>query len=205
MKTKKVYVFDFDKTLTQKDTINGFYLSLSKYNLFFFLKCFVYLIVMLFVKFKILSNSFLKQIGVFFFLKGLSKDEIEVFSKSYAKKIKFNNLYYNFNFKRTDLDIYIVSASYEIYLNKIFPENVKIIGSQLNFNNGYINKLKFNNYAESKLLSLKKQNIIKIDALYTDSINDLALAKISEKIYVVFKESITEFTDLRDFKNYFKK
>ena len=165
----------------------------------------LYLIIILFVKLKFLSNSFLKQIGVYFFLKGFSKDQIEVFSKSYAKQIKYNRLFHDFDFNRTDLDIYIVSASYEIYLNKIFPENVKIIGSKLSFKNGYVNKLKFNNYAESKLLSLKKNNIFKIDTLFTDSISDLALAKISEKIVVVYKDSLIEFKDSNNFKDYFQK
>ena len=114
----KIVVFDFDKTLTYRDTLIGFFL-LNRKNISYPIKILIYIIVMFLVKFGLLANTHLKQIGIFLFLKGMNKIQLKSLARQYTKKIKFNKLFYEYDFKSKN-KIYIVSASFSEYLKHIF-------------------------------------------------------------------------------------
>lgn len=116
-------------------------------------------------------------------------NELNILSKRYSKKIKFNNIYYNdyilFSEDKRN-KVIISSASLSIYLNYIgFKE---LIASELEYNNDKPIGIKFHNYGENKLMKLKELGIDHINILYTDSKSDKSLASISNRVIIVGKD-----------------
>jgi phosphoglycolate phosphatase-like HAD superfamily hydrolase len=101
-----VIAFDFDGTLTDKDTLLGFFVQFK--TRFKIVKIILYLMAMIITKLKIISNTRLKAIGVLFFLKEKSKSEIETIGEAYARTIKLNNVYYQYYTKLHT--VWIISA-----------------------------------------------------------------------------------------------
>ncbi len=202
--TEKIIVYDFDKTLTYKDTLFGFFYASIKNPLLDFPKLTIYIGSMVLAKFKVISNSLLKEIGVELFLKGKSSHDITLLSQKYARLIPFNNLYETLHVDSQN-DYFIISASFEEYLYPLFSKDVHIIGSVLSYDGDKVSGLKFNCYKEKKVLALKQRGIEEIDLLYTDSYSDLALAKISKKIVIVDGDKLIEVGNIDEFKRYFKR
>jgi phosphoserine phosphatase len=177
-----VIAFDFDGTLTNKDTLFGFFLHAN--TSFRFLKIILYVIAMILTKCKIISNHQLKTTGILLFLKGKSKTEIEMIAINYVKTIKLNEIYYKYYICSNNT--WVISASFYEYLQFIFPEQT-IIASQLKYNdNEIVEGLAFNCFKYLKVTALKKRNIDRIDIFYTDNINsDKAVADFACKTVVV--------------------
>ena len=202
---KKIIVFDFDKTLTYKDTLLSFYIFLSKKNISFIFKLIIYLFLMIFCKFKMISNDYLKQNGFNLFLRGLSIKYLEKKSKKFASNIVFNKLYHSYDFKSTLDRVIIISASYQLYLKYIFPENVEIFGSNFNSSHGIAENFTFNCYSTNKNTILKYNEITNINTFYTDSYTDKCLANISEEVILVNRDKLFKCKDINDFNDFFKK
>ena len=200
-----IIVFDFDKTLTYRDTLLDFYIHVSKKDFKFPIKLSYYLGFMILFKLKIISNDYLKIKGFNLFLKGLEDNYIKNKAKNFASKIEFNDLYKTFNFNKKDKKIIIVSASYEIYLKYIFSKNVKVFGSKFVSFDGLASELSFNCYSTNKNFILKKNGLNLIRTFYTDSYNDKSLAEISHKVVLVNKDNLVECFSITDFNQYFKK
>lgn len=179
----KIVVYDFDKTLTKRDTLFGFFVFNEKYNISFFLKTFLYFCLMVLSKFKIISNFKLKDMGIKLFLKNLKKEDLNYKIKNYKEKIEYNFLYEKVDFSENN--IYIISASFEDYLREIFPKNINVIGSKLKIDSLGIKGLEFNCYGKNKVEILKEMGIDKIDIFYTDSMSDLPLVNISEETILI--------------------
>ena len=201
---KNVIVFDFDKTLTYRDTLFQFYFFISKKNINSCFKCLFYFTLMILFKFQIISNDYLKFKGFNLFLKGLKVDDIESKAKKFASNINFNDLYKSYNFNNDSERIIIISASYELYLKYIFPDNVEIIGTTFISNNLIAEEFKFNCYSIKKKLMLKNIGIKNIECFYTDSYSDKSLADISNQIIIVNNDKLTKCNDINDFNLYFK-
>jgi hypothetical protein len=202
---KKIIVFDFDKTLTYKDTLIGYYIFVSNKNYLFIFKMFIYLFYMVLAKIKFVSNDKLKMKGVNLFLKGQNIMKLKQKSIEYSEKIILNKLYFNYDFKNLNERIIIVSASFQDYIYSLFPENVNVIGSKLKIKDNKVIHLDFNCYSERKVEILMKKGILEIDILYTDSISDLPLANISKKIILVKKDITKIFFSIEKFKLHLKK
>lgn len=200
--TKKIIVYDFDKTLTTHDTLFGFFRHAGKKNLKHYAKLPIYMGWMVLSKFGLVGNTQLKERGVALFLKGLSKESIQNFAKSYKKKILFNEIYHKLNFDK-NTRYFIISASFEDYLKPLFPEEVCVIGSKLTYVKMAVNALELNCYKEVKKEVLKELGINKIDLFYTDSYSDLTLAQIAEKIIIVDKNRQIECNSINEFKRHF--
>ena len=200
-----IIVFDFDKTLTYRDTLLDFYIHVSKKDFKFAIKLLYYLGFMILFKLKIISNDYLKIKGFNLFLKGLEDNYIENKAKNFASKIEFNDLYKTFNFNKKDKKIIIVSASYEIYLKYIFSKNVKVFGSKFVSSDGLASELSFNCYSTNKNFILKKNGLNLIRTFYTDSYSDVSLAKISKQIIIVENDKLIICKDINEFNFYFKK
>ena len=183
---KRTIVFDFDKTLTYHDTLFGFLNLVASKNVAYPIKIVVYFIAMVLSSLKLITNSSLKSLGIRLFLKGKSLGEISDISEKYSRQIVCNDLFKEYNFKTTD-NIYIVSASFYAYLKPLFPDNVVIYASRLEFQNKRVFGLKDNCYAERKLQVLLEKGISHIDVFYTDSISDYPLVQISDKTVLIRK------------------
>jgi len=198
-------VFDFDKTLTYRDTLLSFYIHTSKKNFKFPIKLSCYIGLMILSKLKIISNDFLKIKGFNLFLRGLKDNYIEYKAKNFVSKIDYNDLYKTFNFKTKNKKIIIVSASYEIYLKHIFSKNVKVYGSKFISTKGIASKFNFNCYSTNKNYILQKNGIKSIGTFYTDSYSDISLAKISKQTIIVNNDKLVKCKNINEFKLYFNK
>jgi len=61
---KEIIVYDFDKTLTYKDTLYGFFKAVANRDIFYFPKLFIYISFMVFAKLGLISNTTLKEYGI---------------------------------------------------------------------------------------------------------------------------------------------
>lgn len=200
-----IVVFDFDKTLTYRDTLLSFYIHTSKKNFKFPIKLSYYIGLMILFKLKIISNDYLKIKGFNLFLRGLKDDYIENKAKNFASKIDYNHLYKTFNFNTKDKKIIIISASYEIYLKHIFSKNVKVFGSKFISVKGITSEFSFNCYSTNKNHILQKNNVNYIRTFYTDSYSDVSLARISKQIIIVNNDKLIRCKDINEFNLYFNK
>jgi len=189
-------VFDFDKTLTYKDTLFGFFYICSQKGVVRFLKVFLYIFVMVVHKVKLISNDNLKRAGVALFLKGKSKEFLTKQGENYCRSLKLNKIYYNvfLQYERP----YVISASFYEYLSPLLP-TANIICSEIEFVDGKVKGLKTNCHGKIKYELLTTHGIKRIQKLYTDSIDDLALAQISDEINLVKGDKIISCHDLRHF------
>lgn len=148
-------------------------------------------------KLKIISNDKLKSVGISLFLKNLTNEDLQYKILHYKDNIKYNFLYEKTDF--TASDIYIVSASFQEYLEPIFPKNVKILASTMIYKDNNVEGLEFNCYGKNKIKILQDININEIDIFYTDSISDLPLVKISKKTILIKNNTEYECSDINDF------
>ena len=195
-------VFDFDKTLTYKDTLFRYFIySANKKKLLFYLNFVIYIFVLVLAKFDYFSNEFAKTIGIKFFLNDYDNESLKKISLEYSKKIKLSEIYYcdYLNYiKDKSNNVFIVSASFNEYLKYIFPKG-NIIASSMRILNGRPSNLDFNCYGDKKVSALKNININEIDVFYTDSIKDLPLVRMSNKIYLVKGGRKVECDSTEDF------
>ena len=198
-----IVVYDFDKTLTTKDTVLGFFIACSKKDYTFFYNILVFFSLMVAHKIKLISNNHLKKIGVELFLKGKKKADLLDYGKTYSKKIPLNSVYHRF-FKKEISNPYIVSGSFLEYLLPIFP-NGNLICSEIEYAGDRVKTLKNNCYGLTKRILLEKRGITHIDQLYTDSLSDLPLAQIAGNIYLVKGENIVKCRDVHHFKKLLKR
>lgn len=204
-------VFDFDKTLTKKDTLLGFYSICNSNKIIFCFKRFVYFFFQLFHKLKIIDNDYLKKLGILLFLKGKSKNFIDSQSIKYSSEIELNKVfdkYFKSNYYKNVNDIIVISASFECYIKPLFDlSEISVFGSQLKYSNdNIVEGININLYGKNKkkfvLNDLKEEMIHK---LYTDSISDLPLASISKDIVLIKNNQEHQIKNVIMFKTFFKR
>jgi len=177
-------VFDFDKTLTKKDTLFGFYREVDGKNPFFLFKHLILLSAAVLFKFRFINNDRLKKTGVRLFLMGKSRKKIMAAAQSYSKKIELNKIYREHYSNLAKEEKVILSASLEEYLKFLFPGE-QVYASTLNYSNDRVKGLTRNLYGDRKKRLLNSFGIDKIICLYTDSYMDEPLMRISEKVFLV--------------------
>jgi len=201
---KKVVGYDFDKTLTYKDTLLGYFCECAPKNFFYVPKLACYFVGMVAAKLGLLSNTDLKKVGIFLFLKGQSKEDVEAAARKYQNKIEFNRLYKELKFEE-DFEHIVISASFEEYLRILFPSHVKIVASKLAYKDGKVVGLARNCYSSAKEAMLKEEGIKKLTLFYTDSYSDLPIAKMAEKTVVVKGDTLQECLGIDAFRECFDK
>lgn len=179
--------FDFDKTLTYKDTSLGFYKICSKTNSRFYSLLPLYVLCCCLYKFNLITNDRLKSFAVKIFLKGITREDYEENCKRYSKKVKLNNildqLYIHL---REGCDIYIITASFSLYVSEVFSDlPVSVRGSELLFINNKIVDVKMNCYGAQKVEEIRKNSITRVDYFYTDSYSDYPMMQICENNFIV--------------------
>lgn len=134
---KKLYLFDFDGTLTYKDTMFLFlkFYNPAKYS-FQFLK---HVPLFILLKLKLASAEAVKKSFISSILKGESKYQIEkkaklFFDENYPSLFRENALDFINNIDRENTESYIVSASLDIWV-KPFAEkfNMTLLATKAEF------------------------------------------------------------------------
>ncbi len=183
-------VFDFDKTLIDKDTLFGFYRFVASKAPFFSLKRLILRAAAVVYKMGMLSNDDLKALGIRLFLKGKTRESIEQAGKEYAQTLSLNEIYNAF-YKDLDSQLKIViSASFEEYLKFVFPQE-RVLGSKLSYKDGRVKGLALNMYGPNKRQALKEVGILKVDQFFTDSYADRPLMEISSLVYLIKNGKVT--------------
>ena len=134
---KKLYLFDFDGTLTYKDTM---FLYLKFYNSTKFYVQFVkHISLFVLLKLKLADAEKVKKSFISSILKGESRAKIDKKAQSFFEKFerdifRKNALEFIQNIDRTQTECYIVSASLDIWV-KPFAEklNIKLLATQTEF------------------------------------------------------------------------
>jgi len=184
-----VIVFDFDKTLTEKDTVFGFFWHASQPGVRRVLSAFIYWFRIVCAKLGVTTLERAKAYGVRKFLGQLTEAELDVAAASYAKSIVLNWLY------REDFQLYseqawVVSASPQSYLKYLFnPE--RLLATELSFDgNGHPSGIRRHCHGQQKVEMLRAIGITRIDRLYTDNKSDSPLAQIADETYFISGETI---------------
>jgi len=191
---KKTVVFDFDKTLTYKDTVFGFFWAASKPGSIKHFKAAVYWLGVIAAKFGLMSLDQVKSMGVRLFLSHHSVATLEAASSKYASTIQLNRLYALFESALPDA--WVVSASLECYL-KALIKCKNVVGATLAFDDrGRPTGIGKSCSGAEKVARLNAIGITSIDEFYTDSKSDAPLAAISKRVYLVKGDSFEEVEKL---------
>ena len=139
---KKIYAFDFDGTLTTKDTLLEFirFVFGIRRMLFGFL---IYSPLLILMKLRLYSNYKAKEKIFTYFFRGMSEDEFnlhcENFAQSSRKLIRDNAVNYINALLKSD--IYIVSASIDNWVKpfcRYFNKDITVLGTQIEIENGMV-------------------------------------------------------------------
>ena len=179
----KTIVFDFDKTLTYRDTMNQFFFWRMKGIRVVYWPIFLFMVTL--VKLKILTIKRLKELSIKM-LAPQKKDAMMALFNDFSKEVKLAETIKIFNKKVEEGNrVILLSASPEYYLQEIFP-NIEIIASTFNFDVNHsfqcINK---HPYGKEKYNALVDNGIYVIDEMYYDSKSDeelFPLCKLAHKV-----------------------
>jgi HAD superfamily hydrolase (TIGR01490 family) len=187
----KIAVFDFDGTITYKDTLPLFIYFSSNF-IYLLLKFFIFLPYYIIFKLKFISNNSAKEKLLSLFYKGTSKEQFELFGfnfveKNLSKYIRHEALD---KIKKHQLDgcrVIIISASPEIWVRPFANRlGVECIATKLEFiDNVFTGRFNSPNcYGPEKVKRLKELigdlNNFYIYG-YGDSLGDKELLNISNK------------------------
>ena len=183
---QKIIVFDFDKTLTYKDSLREFYFFASKKNLSFPFKLSRYYFLVAKRKLKQISLIDLNHDAIKLFLADYNKNDLNAIGKNFIKRIIFNKIYYEDYAalaQNEENQVIVTSASFEIYLKYIGFKH--LLATELNYENDKPVGIQFLNHNINKVKKLNEIGITVVDVLYTDSISDLPLARIAKQIILI--------------------
>jgi len=180
-------VFDFDKTLTKKDTVLGFLLFATNKN-FISLRLLALIFFAVLHKLKLINNDLLKQKGINLFLKDISEETIKLRAKEYASGIGLNDVYRTVFCTQYPTAI-IATASFEDYVKPLCKDSL-VLGAKLKYTNGKVSGLEQNAYGIQKTALLQEHGIKQIDIFYTDSFSDQPLMDIATEVYLVENDRI---------------
>lgn len=139
---KKIYVFDFDGTLTKRDTLVplSIYFAKKGYIKSFLTFFFNYVLF----KLKISANESLKRNFAKYFFRGKSIDEIkELLYDFFETQVKYKNKVYNdfINAVKNRNKVIIVSANFDFVVNTwldfIDLKDVIVVATELEIDNKY--------------------------------------------------------------------
>lgn len=176
----KIIVFDFDKTLTYKDSLKELFLGEMR-GLKYPLRAY-YMFLAVMSKFKIITVRKEKELMI----KLLFLSDEAVFAKKcheQAGNIKLNPVINKVSEYVEDGNrVIILSASSEYLLKEVFKgTNVEIIGTTFICDKGTIKSINQHPFGNEKYDLLIKQGITNVDEMYFDSHNDECLIPLCSR------------------------
>lgn len=161
MEKKRIYAFDFDGTLTTKDTLIEF-IRFARGNAALLWGLFIHSPLLVLMKFGLYPNGKAKQRLFSYFFKGVSVDEMGNFCTCFAKNAAQILRADRMKMLQEKLDegatVVIVSASIENWVREFFPQHpdLYVIGTQIEVvNNELTGKFSTPNcYGEEKVRRL---------------------------------------------------
>lgn len=182
----QVIVFDFDKTLTTHDTILPFFVFCALKHPFRSLFIPLYVACKVLSKIGVIAVRKEKELGLRLLCPRRYGD-FKAYAEEYAEKLKskaLNRVYFSdlAQYKDAGSRLVIASASFQEYLQHIFPQQ-EVIGSACRVSpNGLIAGLAKHPFKERKAEALRTAGIEVIDVFYTDSEADMPVAEMSRTV-----------------------
>lgn len=191
---RSVKVFDFDKTLTTKDTT----LSIATHEqlgLKWFSIVVLYFVLAAGEKTGLINKVTVKN--VLFGWAYYRKTEVEVnrIWSSFAREFNaYNYLYDHIDWTDNSLK-YILTAQIQGAIEPIFKGKAKVLGSLLECTAEGRWQIKYHCYGLEKQKAWVNHNGLEIDEFYSDSISDQPLANCSKRAFWVTKSNITKWPE----------
>ena len=183
-------VFDFDKTLTYRDTTLPLFCfqqgPLRRLGI-----CLCYYALAVLVKLNLLQVAALKECLLNVFYPSYDEPRWQQHCAAFAPSIHTNRLY-----AQTDWSTgqkWVVSASMEAVLRPLFPSNVQITGSIVRKTGGRW-QLQQHPYGPQKATLLQAAGLLEAQRVYTDSRSDQYLMAMADEIVWVQGDQQTPYT-----------
>ena len=195
--------FDFDGTLTNKDTLTGFtkFLMGDRYWLTFLL----FLPIFISYKLNIINQNRTKKLYLYFFLRQYSEKTLIATGENYANNIIDTiinpNILKRLNWhKENKHSVYIITASLKYWIEPWCKKNnINLICTNIEISDGKVtgNLLGRNCFGEEKVNQI--QRIIKAAQLtsifaYGDSIGDYPMLTLADYSYDCSKNTKSPYT-----------
>jgi len=174
-----ITVFDFDKTLTYKDTTLPF-LCHGTHGITRLLRVLHFYLLAVAVKLRMLSVLALKESLLLHYFKDWSKEKWQQHCLAFSQTIHLNQLYRQTNWDQPG--IWVMSASFEDWLKPLFPSHIKVAASTILWQNNQLKGIERHLIGQAKANFLRENGIQKIEILYTDSKADLPLAFMADAV-----------------------
>lgn len=145
MKKEKIYCFDFDGTLTTKDTLLEF-IKFAKGKCSFLLGFLLYSPILVLMKFHLFPNWKAKQLIFKHFFGGMSIDDFDDLCVNFAAKnlylLRFHGIARIQEAQRKKERVFVVSASIDNWVRPFFAfqrlANVEVLGTQIEVKEGKV-------------------------------------------------------------------
>lgn len=189
---EKVIVFDFDKTLSYKDSLVEIFKSEMVGSKFFLRP--IYFMIQVLAKLGFLSRETEKTLMI----KVLFQNDEESFIRAchkYADRKDLNPIYNTFiECSETDARVIVLSASAQYFLEYLLREvnDVEIIGTTFSVRDGVIEGIIRHPSGKNKRKIMDDMGILVIDKCYYDSKSDECLLPIAKSYYRINNGKIIE-------------
>lgn len=186
----RTVLFDFDKTLTYKDTMNQFFFWRMSGIRILYMPVFLFLVIL--TKLKVLSVKRLKEISIKM-LAPRKKEELITLFKNFSKKIELSETTDILNKNIEDGNkVIILSASPIYYIQELFP-TIDVIGTTFTYDlDEKFCKFATHPYGEEKLSTILAYGYDTIDEMYYDSKSDEVLFAICKTAYKIVSGKIVK-------------
>jgi len=191
----RLALFDFDGTLTTKDSL-GEFIKFAVGEPTYYCKLALFSPIFILYKIKLMDNSYAKELLFRLFFSGISEQKFKNYAQEYAAKkldlIKRDDIYEKFLQHIQDGDrVIVVSASMKCWLEPwTSKHNVELLCTQLAFQDGkFSGKFQTKNcHGKEKLIRVKELlNLDDYKEIYTygDSSGDDAILGIANHPYKI--------------------
>ncbi|MCL2320593.1 MAG: HAD-IB family hydrolase [Oscillospiraceae bacterium] len=197
---ERLAIFDVDYTLTKSETQLELFLFMLKKNPKLIVHAFRCIYSALFYILRIYTAKKAKE-SFLRFINGIEEKDMQDLVKEFYDKRLISLIYddamrYIKKCKNDGYKIYLISASYEFYLNELYKikEVDRIIGTKIKMKDGKYSNLidgencKGEEKVKRLLLDLKENNIdvdFKNSMVFSDSLSDLPLFNLVGKAYLI--------------------
>jgi HAD superfamily hydrolase (TIGR01490 family) len=193
----KLILFDFDGTLTEKDSLNEFLKYAVGLQVYFF-KLLLFSPVFILYKLKVIKNNIAKEILLSLFFKNWKEKKFKKIARKFSleeiNKILNQDIYTKLiNYKNENNRIIVASASLECWLKPwCDKQGIDLLSTRLKFKEGFFTGklLTKNCYGKEKVNRINQYvNILEFDEIivYGNSSGDKEMFNISNISYMITK------------------
>jgi len=187
-----IKVYDFDKTLTYKDTSLMFLFYACNFLKMKTIKRGMIIFYAICHKIRLISNDQFKSLAFMLVFKGKNRQAIADISRMFfTEKSDILNVLGKQVITRTEHQ-YVLTASPACYVS-LYLKNVTVIGTTFSFDlDNIFSGINSNCYGARKVLALRTAGVLKVDEFYTDSFSDKPMMMISKRNFLVKGDLIQE-------------